>query len=212
MDIQKAEKRLKKPEVLNLFEGSKSKIKKLVLIDEIALVEELQNIQTKEKAFRILIKEYKERLYWHIRKIVISHDDADDVLQNTFIKVFKGIDNFKQDSKLYSWMYRIATNESITFINKRARERNIDITEMKQELVSNLQSDRWFSGNDIELILQEAVATLPEKQQLVFNMKYFDHMKYQEISDILETSVGGLKASYFHAVKKIELYIKKKTH
>lgn len=212
MDIQKAEKRLKKPEVLNLFEGSKSKIKKLVLIDEIALVEELQNIQTKEKAFRILIKEYKERLYWHIRKIVISHDDTDDVLQNTFIKVFKGIDNFKQDSKLYSWMYRIATNESITFINKRARERNIDITEMKQELVSNLQSDRWFSGNDIELILQEAVATLPEKQQLVFNMKYFDHMKYQEISDILDTSVGGLKASYFHAVKKIELFIKKKTH
>lgn len=209
MDIQKAEKSLKKPEVLNLFEGSKSKIKKLVLIDEIALVEELQNIQTKEKAFRILIKEYKERLYWHIRKIVISHDDADDVLQNTFIKVFKGIDNFKQDSKLYSWMYRIATNESITFINKRARERNIDITEMKQKLVSNLQSDKWFSGNDIELILQEAVATLPEKQQLVFNMKYFDHMKYQEISDILDTSVGGLKASYFHAVKKIELFIKK---
>ena len=212
MDIQKAEKRLKKPEVLNLFEGSKSKIKKLVLIDEIALVEELQNIQTKEKAFRILIKEYKERLYWHIRKIVISHDDADDVLQNTFIKVFKGIDNFKQESKLYSWMYRIATNESITFINKRARERNTDITEMKQELVSNLQSDRWFSGNDIELILQEAVTKLPEKQQLVFNMKYFDHMKYQEISEILGTTVGGLKASYFHAVKKIENYIKKKTH
>tara|TARA_B110001450_G_scaffold256521_1_gene287351 strand:- start:59 stop:697 length:639 start_codon:yes stop_codon:yes gene_type:complete len=209
LDIQKVEKRLKKPEVLNLFEGSKSKIKKLVLIDEIALVEELQNIQTKEKAFRILIKKYKERLYWHIRRIVISHDDADDVLQNTFIKVFKGIDNFKQDSKLYSWMYRIATNESITFINKRARERNIDITEMKQKLVSNLQSDKWFSGNDIELILQEAVATLPEKQQLVFNMKYFDHMKYQEISEILGTTVGGLKASYFHAVKKIENYIKK---
>ena len=209
MDIQKAEKRLKKPEVLNLFEGSKSKIKKLVLIDEIALVEELQNIQTKEKAFRILIKEYKERLYWHIRRIVISHDDADDVLQNTFIKVFKGIDNFKQDSKLYSWMYRIATNESITFINKRTRERNIDITEMKQKLVSNLQSDKWFSGNDIELILQEAVTKLPEKQQLVFNMKYFDHMKYQEISEILGTTVGGLKASYFHAVKKIENYIKK---
>ena len=179
------------------------------MIDEIALVEELQNIQTKEKAFRILIKEYKERLYWHIRKIVISHDDADDVLQNTLIKIFKGIDNFKQDSKLYSWMCRIATNESITFINKRARERNIDITEMKQELVSNLQSDRWFSGNDIELILQEAVATLPEKQQLVFNMKYFDHMKYQEISDILETSVGGLKASYFHAVKKNRVLYKK---
>jgi len=186
--------------------------KNYFLIDEITLVKELQKAQTKEKAFKKLITEYKERLYWHIRKIVISHDDADDVLQNTFIKVFKGIDKFKQDSKLYSWMYRIATNESITFINKRARERNIDITEMKQEMVSNLQSDRWFSGNDIELILQEAVATLPEKQQLVFNMKYFDHMKYQEISDILNTSVGGLKASYFHAVKKIELFIKKKTH
>ena len=183
--------------------------KNYFLIDEITLVKELQKAQTKEKAFKKLITEYKERLYWHIRKIVISHDDADDVLQNTFIKVFKGIDKFKQDSKLYSWMYRIATNESITFINKRARERNIDITEMKQEMVSNLQSDRWFSGNDIELILQEAVATLPEKQQLVFNMKYFDHMKYQEISDILNTSVGGLKASYFHAVKKIELFIKK---
>ena len=182
------------------------------MIDEITLVKELQKAHTKEKAFKKLITEYKERLYWHIRKIVISHDDADDVLQNTFIKVFKGIDNFKQDSKLYSWMYRIATNESITFINKRARERNIDITEIKQEMISNLQSDRWFSGNDIEIILQEAVATLPEKQQLVFNMKYFDHMKYQEISDILETSVGGLKASYFHAVKKIENYIKKKTH
>ena len=182
------------------------------MIDEITLVKELQKAHTKEKAFKKLITEYKERLYWHIRKIVISHDDADDVLQNTFIKVFKGIDNFKQDSKLYSWMYRIATNESITFINKRARERNIDITEMKQEMISNLQSDRWFSGNDIEIILQEAVATLPEKQQLVFNMKYFNHMKYQQISDILDTSVGGLKASYFHAVKKIELYIKTKTH
>jgi RNA polymerase sigma-70 factor (ECF subfamily) len=180
------------------------------LIDEISLVKELQNVQTKQKAFRVLISEYKERLYWHIRKIVISHDDADDVLQNTFIKVFRGIDHFKHDSKLYSWMYRIATNESITFINKRARDRNIDISEIKQELVTNLQSDAWFSGNDIQIILQEAVARLPNKQQLVFNMKYFDHLKYQEISEILGTSVGGLKASYFQAVKKIENYIKTK--
>ena len=105
-------------------------------------------------------------------------------------------------------MYRIATNESITFINKRAKERNTDISEIKQELVTSLQSDEWFTGDEIQLILQEAVATLPEKQQLVFNMKYFDNMKYDEISDILETSVGGLKASYFHAVKKIENYIK----
>ena len=178
------------------------------MVDEVILVEQLQNVQTKEQAFRVLITEYKERLYWHIRKIVISHDDADDVLQNTFIKVFKGIDNFKQESQLFSWMYRIATNESITFINKRAKERNTDISEIKQGLVTSLQSDEWFTGDEIQLILQEAVATLPEKQQLVFNMKYFDNMKYDEISDILETSVGGLKASYFHAVKKIENYIK----
>ncbi len=178
------------------------------MVDEVILVEQLQNVQTKEQAFRVLITEYKERLYWHIRKIVISHDDADDVLQNTFIKVFKGINNFKQESQLFSWMYRIATNESITFINKRAKERNTDISEIKQGLVTSLQSDEWFTGDEIQLILQEAVATLPEKQQLVFNMKYFDNMKYDEISNILETSVGGLKASYFHAVKKIENYIK----
>ena len=155
--------------------------------------------------------EYKERLYWHIRKIVISHDDTDDVLQNTFIKVFRGINQFKGDSKLYSWMYRIATNEAITFINKRAKERKVDITEIKQDLVTSLSSDDWFSGDDIQFILQQAIARLPQKQQLVFNMKYFDHLKYDEISDILGTSVGALKASYFHAVKKIEMYVKSKS-
>lgn len=182
------------------------------MIDEITLVEQLKDVRSKEQAFRVLISEYKERLYWHIRKIVISHDDADDVLQNTFIKVFRGIDNFKQDSKLYSWMYRIATNESITFLNKRAKERNTDISEIKQELVSTLSSDSLFTGNEIEMTLQKAIATLPQKQQLVFNMKYFDHMKYDEISLILDTSVGALKASYFHAVKKIEKYIKTQVH
>jgi RNA polymerase sigma-70 factor (ECF subfamily) len=181
------------------------------LTDEITLIEQLKNVRTKEVAFRELISQYKERLYWHVRKIVISHDDADDVLQNTFIKIFKNIDQFKEDSKLYSWMYRIATNESITFINKRAKERNIDIAEIHTELVSNLQSDVYFSGDEIQLILQKAVALLPQKQQLVFNMKYFDDLKYQEISEILETSVGALKASYFHAVKKIENYIKTQT-
>jgi RNA polymerase sigma-70 factor (ECF subfamily) len=193
---------------LNLFIFIGSKHKTSELVDEITLVEQLQDVQTKEQAFRVLIKQYKEWLYWHIRKIVISHDDADDVLQNTFIKVFRGIDNFKQDSKLYSWMYRIATNESITFINKRAKERNVDITEIKQDLVTSLSSDDWFTGDEIQLILQKAIATLPEKQQLVFNMKYFDNMKYDEISSILDTSVGALKASYFHAVRKIEKYIK----
>ena len=178
------------------------------MIDETTLVEQLQSISTKEQAFKVLITEYKERLYWHIRKIVISHDDADDVLQNTFIKVFRGINNFKQDSKLYSWMYRIATNESITFLNKRSKEKNVDISEIKQQRINSLTSDDWFSGDEIQLILQKAIATLPEKQQLVFNMKYFDHLKYDEMSEILGTSVGGLKASYFHAVKIIEQYIK----
>ena len=182
------------------------------MTDETLLIEQLKNVQTKEKAFRELITLYKERLYWHIRKIVISHDDTDDVLQNTFIKIFKNIDNFNQDSKLFSWMYRIATNESITFINKRAKQRNVDITDYQQELASTLASDDFFTGDEIQLILQKAIATLPQKQQLVFNMKYFDELKYNEMSQILETSVGALKASYFHAVKKIELYIKKETN
>jgi|TARA_B110000908_G_scaffold72439_1_gene87434 RNA polymerase sigma-70 factor (ECF subfamily) len=177
------------------------------LTDEVTLIKQLKDTKSKESAFRELISQYKERLYWHIRKIVISHDDADDVLQNTFIKVFKNIDKFKGDSKLYSWMYRIATNESVTFINKRAKERNVDISEIHSELAATLQSDVYFSGDEIQLILQKAIATLPTKQQLVFNMKYFDELKYSQISEILTTSVGALKASYFHAVKKIEKYI-----
>lgn len=176
-------------------------------MDEQILVQQLKNPATQEQAFRALMTQYKERLYWHIRKIVISHDDADDVLQNTFIKVYRSIKNFNEDSKIYSWMYRIATNESITFINKRAKERNIDITEHHQNLSSTLQEDVHFNGSEIQLILQKAIATLPQKQQLVFNMKYFDEIKYSEMSEILETSVGALKASYFHAVKKIEKII-----
>lgn len=183
-----------------------------MLIDEITFIEQLQDAQTKEQAFRTLVATYKERLYWHIRKIVISHDDADDVLQNTFIKIFKGIDNFKQESKLFSWMYRIATNESISFINKRAKEHHLDISDFQQKLTSNLETDTWFTGNEIQIILQKAIQTLPTKQQLVFNMKYFDKLKYSQISEILSTSEGALKASYFHAVKKIESYIKNKNH
>lgn len=179
------------------------------MTSEITLISELQNAKTKEVAFKKLLSQYKERLYWHIRKIVISHDDANDVLQNTFVKIFKNIDNFKAESKLYSWMYRIATNEAISFINKKAKNKSVDITDYQQKMVSNLEDDNWFSGNEIQIILQKAIATLPHKQQLVFNMKYFDDLKYKEISEILETSVGGLKASYHHAVKKIEQFIKK---
>jgi RNA polymerase sigma factor (sigma-70 family) len=179
------------------------------LTDETVLIEQLINVQTREKAFRELIFLYKERLYWHVRKIVISHDDTDDVLQNTFIKIYKNIGKFKQESKLFSWMYRIATNEAITFINKRNKERKIDISEVQEQIVSTLESDIYFSGEEIQEILQKAIASLPQKQQLVFNMKYFDNIKYTQISEILGTSVGALKASYFHAVKKIESYIKK---
>ena len=178
------------------------------MIAETTLIEQLKNPLTQEQAFRTLMSQYKERLYWHIRKIVISHDDADDVLQNTFIKVYRNINNFKAESKLYSWMYRIATNESITFVNKRAKRNNIDVSEMQVKLVENLEADVHFDGDQMQLQLQRAIAILPQKQQLVFNMKYFDDMKYKEISEVLETSVGALKASYHHAVKKIENYLK----
>ncbi len=174
------------------------------MIEESVLIEQLKNAQTQDIAFRQLMSLYKERLYWHIRKIVISHDDADDVLQNTFIKVYRNIAKFNADSKLYSWMYRIATNESITFINKRAKSQNVDISEMQYKLAESLEADVHYDGDEMQLKLQKAIAQLPQKQQLVFNMKYFDDMKYQEISDVLETSVGALKASYHHAVKKIE--------
>ena len=177
------------------------------MVDEQTLVLQLKNSKTQEQAFRVLMTLYKERLYWHIRKIVKSHNDADDVLQNTFVKVFKSIDKFNADSKIYSWMYRIATNESISFINKRAKEKNVDISQYHHNLANTLQEDVHFNGSEIQLLLQKAISTLPQKQQLVFNMKYFDEMKYSDMSEILETSVGALKASYFHAVKKIEKII-----
>ncbi|WP_370478254.1 RNA polymerase sigma factor [Tamlana flava] len=179
------------------------------MTDEAQLVEQLQSEQHKEKAFRVMITLYKERLYWQIRNIVKSHDDADDVLQNTFIKIFKNIHNFKGDSKLFSWMYRIATNESITFINKNAKRLQTTTEEVQQLAIKNLTSDVYFEGNDIQLKLQKAIASLPEKQQLVFNMKYFQDLKYKDMSEILETSEGALKASYHLAVKKIEDYLTK---
>lgn len=171
------------------------------------LIQQLQSAKTRDKAFRELMTLYKERLYWHIRKIVITHDDADDVLQNTFIKVYRSIDKFKGDSKLYSWMYRIATNESITQVNKNAKRLQISNEEVQANAINNLSADTYFEGDEIQLKLQKAIATLPQKQQLVFNMKYFDDIKYKDMSEILETSEGALKASYHLAVKKIETYL-----
>lgn len=181
------------------------------LIEETALIEGLKSEHHKEAAFRDLISEFKERLYWHIRKIVLDHDDADDVLQNTFIKIFRNIDQFKGDSKLYTWMYRIATNESITFINKKAKKMLISTEEVQQLAISKLESDVYFEGEDIQLKLQKAIAALPERQRLIFNMKYFDDLTYEELSEILETSVGGLKSSYHIAVKKITQALKNET-
>ncbi|WP_026755397.1 RNA polymerase sigma factor [Sediminibacter sp. Hel_I_10] len=177
--------------------------------EEEALVAQLQNHLDKDTAFKELLKLYKERLYWHIRHIVKSHADADDVLQNTFIKIYKNIDKFKGDSKLYSWMYRIATNESITHLNKNAKRLSFSSEELQSYTINNLQADVYFEGDEIQLQLQKAIATLPEKQQLVFNMKYFQEITYKEMSDILETSEGALKASYHIAVKKIEAYLTK---
>lgn len=174
------------------------------MINETEFIARLKDPSSKDAAFRELLKLYKQRLYWHIRKIVICHDDADDVLQNTFIKVHRNIDKFKGDSKLFSWMYRIATNESITHITKKAKRAQITNEEHQTNAINNLTADVYFEGSSIQLKLQKAIATLPHKQQLVFNMKYFEDLKYSEISEILETSEGALKASYHIAVKKIE--------
>lgn len=174
------------------------------MILESELVEKLKSETNIDSAFKELVSLYKERLYWHIRNIVKSHDDADDVLQNTFVKVFRNIGKFKEESKLYSWMYRIATNESITFLNQKAKLKNVDFETMHQEVIGNLESDVYFDGDEIQLKLQKALATLPQKQLIVFNMRYFDEIKYEDMAEILETSVGALKASYHHAKKKIE--------
>lgn len=178
------------------------------MIAEETLVHQLKQSESRTKAFEVLVDTYKERLYWHIRRIVLNHDDADDVLQNTFIKVFRNIDGFKGDSKLYSWIYRIATNESLSFLKTKSRKLGIDNTELHERMINNLQADVYFEGDEIQLKLQKAIASLPEKQKLVFNMRYFEDLKYEEISKILGTSVGGLKASYHLAVKKLEHFLR----
>jgi len=177
-------------------------------LEEQEFIKRLLDAKTQNEAFRKLVSDYKRPLYAHIRGIVIDHDDADDVLQNTFVKVFQFLSGFKGESKLFSWMYRIATNEAITFLKQKARKSGISNEALQSKLVENLQSDVHFDGSEIELKLQKAVATLPEKQQLVFKMKYYQEMKYEDMSAILGTSVGALKASYHHAVRKIEMYVK----
>lgn len=175
--------------------------------EEKEFIQKLLNPKTQNKAFEELLKNYQKPLYNHIRNIVLNHDDADDVLQNTFIKVFQYLKNFKGESKLFSWMYRIATNEALTFLNQKAKKNNVTSVELQNKTIDNLKADTYFEGNEIQIKLQKAIVLLPEKQQQVFKMKYFQELKYEEISTILGTSVGALKASYHHAVKKIEAFV-----
>ena len=175
--------------------------------DEKEFIDQLLHPKTQNEAFEKLIKDFQRPLYAHIRTLVLNHEDTNDVLQNVFIKVFQNLKKFKGESKLFSWMYRIATNESITFIHQKAKKNNLSSQEQAQKEMDQLKADTYFDGDALQLQLQKAIALLPEKQQLVFKMKYFQELKYEEISTILGTSVGGLKASYFHAVKKIEDYM-----
>ena len=177
-------------------------------MEEKDLIEKIRNPETKNYGFNLLVREYQERIYWHVRKMVIDHDDADDLVQDVFIKVWKNLDKFREDSKLYTWIYRIATNECLNFLNKKKNKFFLPINDVAAELSTKLDSGSCISGDEIQMKLQRALLKLPDKQRLVFNMKYFDEMKFSEIAEITETSVGALKASYHLAVKKIEQNLK----
>jgi RNA polymerase sigma factor (sigma-70 family) len=178
----------------------------LVEVEDAEILSKFQDEKTRNEAFNLLLKKYQQKLYWHIRRMVIDHDDADDLIQDTFIKVWKNLPGFRSDAQLYTWMYRIATNECITFLNKKKQKNNISLDDVSYELAS-LADSSYFNGDQAQLKLQQAILTLPEKQRLVFNMKYYDDMKYEEMSNVLGTSVGALKASFHLAVKKIEAFL-----
>lgn len=176
-------------------------------IDDKELLLQFKNAATKEKAFTAIIKKYQEKLYWHIRRMVVQHEDANDVLQNMFIKVWNGLENFREDSQLYTWLYRIATNESLTFLEQQKRKAAVSLSDVENGLEDKLKAERNFDSNKIEWKLQLAMQQLPDKQRTVFSLRYYDEMPYEEMSRVLETSEGALKASYHHAVKKIEDYL-----
>ena len=176
--------------------------------DDKELLLQFHTAATKERAFTAIIKKYQEKLYWHVRRLVVDHDDANDVLQNVFIKVWNGLENFREDSQLYTWLYRIATNEGLTFIEQQKKRSTVSLSDVESGLSNKVKSDSSFDANKLEWRLQVAIQQLPEKQRVVFNLRYYDEMPYQEMSRILETSEGALKASYHHAAKKIEEFIK----
>jgi len=174
--------------------------------DDQELLLSFKDPATKEQAFTGIIKKYQEKLYWHIRRMLVDHDDTNDVLQNMFIKVWKGLENFREDSQLYTWLYRIATNESLTFLSQQKKRNLVSLSDVENGLSNKLKSDSHFDANKLEWKLQLGIQKLPEKQ-LVFNLRYYDEMPYEEMSRVLDTSEGALKASYHHAAKKIEEFI-----
>jgi len=178
-----------------------------VTIHDSELLVQFRNPNTREKAFTSIIKKYQEKLYWHIRRMLVDHEDTNDVLQNVFIRVWNGLDNFREDAQLYTWLYRIATNESLTFIEQRKKKASVSLDDVESNLTDKIKADKHFDANKLEWKLQVAIQQLPEKQRIVFNLRYYDEMPYEEMSKVLETSEGALKASYHHAVKKIEDYI-----
>lgn len=172
-------------------------------VDEKRLVQLLKDPSTAHQAFETLVDMYSEPLYWQIRKLVVNHNETDDLLQNVFLKAWKNIHNFRGEAKLSTWLHKIAINESLNFLQQERQKREIADDSGDDYLLNNIEADSYFDGDELQVALQKAIASLPEKQRLVFNMRYYDDMKYDEISDILGTSVGALKASYHHAVKKI---------
>ena len=180
----------------------------LTATSDTELLVQFRNPITKEKAFTAIIKKYQEKLYWHVRRMVIEHEDANDVLQNVFVRVWNGLENFREDSQLYTWLYRIATNECLTYIEQQKKRSSVSLDEMESGLSNKIKADSHFNANRLEWKLQLAIQQLPEKQRVVFNLRYYGEMPYEEMSKVLETSEGAIKASYHHAVKKIEDYIK----
>lgn len=173
-----------------------------------ALLISFRDPASREKAFTSIVTNHQKQLYWQIRRMVVDHDDANDVLQNVFIKAWNGLPSFREDSKLSTWLYRIAANESITFLNTKRNKLFLSAEQYDMQLADKVCDDHYFRGDQIQRKLQRAILTLPEKQRIVFNLKYFDEMKYEDMSEVLDTSVGALKASYHHAVKKIEEFLK----
>ncbi len=180
--------------------------------DDQSLLARFRDEATRERAFADILKKYSERLYWHIRRLVISHDDAHDVLQNVSIKVWGALDRFRQDAALYTWLYRIATNESLSFLDSQKRRAALSLSDHADILEHKLISEEGFDARKLEWRLQQAIQSLPDKQRVVFNLRYYDEMSYEQMSEITGTSVGALKASYHHAVKKVEAFFKEEQH